>query len=305
MQRILRIGIAVCVMLIAALTPMSVSAAGMDPEREASLTLQYTHNGTAYSGLTVQTFRIADVSVEGTYSLCGEFAKYPVTLYNVDSQTEWRSIASTLAAYAVADGISPTCRGTTDSTGIVKFAVQPGMYLTLSATHKAEECITLFETFLVAVPQPDEDGGYLYDVTARPKSSTFVPDGGDVEYTVVKRWKDSANWQDRPDSIAVDIRKDGAPYSTVYLTAEDNWTYRWTAPDDGAIWQIAERDVPEGYTVSVTKEKNTFFVTNIYDSEEESPEMGDVSVLWPYVVLMILSGGALIALSVFRRGNDK
>ena len=172
----------------------------IDPARSSSLTLQYAHGGKYYGGLEIKTFRIAEVFPDGTYALTGEFAKYPVKIYEVTSQSEWRAIASTLAAYIHADGIEPTCTNVTDILGTVSFTdILPGMYLTLGVSETEDNVITVFETFLTVVPYPSDDGDHNYDVTAYPKCEEHEF-GGDIEYKVVKLWKDkgyTAEWYPR------------------------------------------------------------------------------------------------------------
>ena len=278
----------------------TVSAA-WNPEQSSSLTLQYVHDGQGQEGLGITSYRIAELLPDGTYALTGAFTEYPVNITGVTSQAEWREIASTLAAYAAADGIRPTCTGITDEMGTIVFEdILPGMYLTLSVKSDTVR----FETFLTAVPRPTEDGAYRYDVTAVPKYEPIPtePSPEPVEYSVVKLWKDTGYTEYRPESITVDILKDGKFHESQELSSENNWSYRWTAPDDGSIWQIAEREVPEGYTVTVTENGTVFYLTNItVYSEPTSPQTGTSFVVWQYSLWMCAAGGILLLLAVQRK----
>ncbi len=278
----------------------TVSAA-WNPEQPSSLTLQYVHDGQGQEGLGVTSYRIAELLPDGTYALTGAFTEYPVNITGVTSQAEWREIASTLAAYAAADGIRPTCTGITDEMGTVVFEdILPGMYLTLSVKSAAVR----FETFLTAVPRPTEDGEYLYDVTAVPKYEPIPtePEPGMIEYKVVKLWKDTGYTEYRPESITVDILKDGVFCESQELSEKNNWSYRWTVPDDGAVWQVVEREVPEGYTVTVSENGNTFLLTNItIYSEPTSPQTGTGFVVWQHSLSMCAAGGVLLLLAVQRK----
>lgn len=277
----------------------TVSAA-WNPEQPSSLTLQYVHDGQGQEGLGITTYRIAELLPDGTYALTGAFADYPVNITGVTSQAEWREIASTLAAYAAADGIRPTCTAVTDGNGTVVFEdILPGMYLTLSVKTETVR----FETFLTAVPRPTEDGEYLYDVTAVPKYEPIPaePVPGTVEYKVIKLWKDTGYTEYRPKSITVDILKDGVFHESQKLSEDNHWMYCWTAPEDGAVWQVVEREVPEGYTVTVTENGNTFQLTNItIYIEPTSPQTGTGPVIWQYSLTMCAAGGILLLLAVQR-----
>ena len=295
-----------CIMLIVTVLPLSAYAiTPIDPTRPSSLTFQYAHNGKSFVGLTINSYRIAEVHENGTYELTGAFGGYPVKIYDVTSQAEWKKIASTLAAYAVADQLAPTCTGVTDGNGFVSFKdILPGMYLTLSVTVNEESEVTIFENFLTVVPHPSEDGNHNYDVTAYPKCESYVPEKK-TEYKVVKLWKDSGFEALRPDSVTVDILKNGVVYTSETLSQDNNWSYRWTTDDNADIWQVVERDVAADYTVTVTKEHSTFIITNCTTHGEPlTPPTSDTGVLWIYQLAMCLSGGVLLIIAAWRRKNS-
>ena len=79
-----------------------------------------------------------------------------------------------------------------------------------------------------------------------------------TEYTVKKVWKDDENRDGiRPDSILVQLYKNGDPLGEeVALSEENSWTYTWTELDKKAngeevVYSVEEVEVPEGYTASV------------------------------------------------------
>ena len=173
------------------------------------------------------------------------------------------------------------------------------MYLTLSVKTDTAR----YETFLTAVSYPSEDGDVQYDVIAVPKYELLPEDPEKTaEYTVVKLWKDTGYDKYRPASITVDLLKDGIFQESQQLSEKNNWTYRWTAPKDGSVWQVVEREVPEGYTVTVSESGNTFYLTNlsIY-SEPGSPQTGTGLGLWQYSLSMCIAGGILLLLAVQRK----
>jgi len=295
-----------CILTVTALISTAAYAVTpIDTARPSSLTLQYSHNGKYFEGLEIKTYRIAEVFEDGTYALTGDFADYPVKIYDVTSQAEWRIIASTLAAYAEGDKIAPTREAVTDARGIVEFKdILPGMYLTLSVTATEENTVTVFETFLAVVPRPSNDGNHNYDVTAFPKCETHTT-GGNIEYKIVKLWKDEGHVEDRPKTVVIDILKDGVVYKTLNLSASNSWSLTWEAKDDGAVWYAVERELPVNYTVASTREGNTFVITNSHKSGiPESPQTGDTSVMWPYALVMCLSGGVLVIVATWRKRRE-
>ncbi len=294
-----------CIVILGAflLASVTASATTIETEKLSSLTVIYKDCEAAFSGLTIKTYRIADVSEDGKYTLCGNFKKYPVSLYDVRSQAEWRSITSTLASYAVADKLQPTKMQTTDETGTVRYdGLLPGMYLTLSVKNEGTGQITVFENFLTAIPQPTDDGTYNYDVTAYPKNTRHTPTLKKISHKVIKQWKDNDCQSKRPSEIKVDLYKDGELQETVSLSGKNNWVYEWTAADDGSNWSAVERDIPDDYKVNVTKQGNTIILTNIYfGGGLEPPQTGDTSNIEPYIVVMCVSGLTMILLSLWKK----
>ena len=179
------------------------------------------------------------------------------------------------------------------------------MYLTQSVTVQDSERILTFEAFLTVVPYPQEDGSHNYDVTVVPKVRHHTPTPKPLEYKVVKQWKDLGNTQQRPQSVTVDILKDGVVQSTQILSADSDWCYSWTAPDDGSLWQAVERSIPQNYTVTVVSRDNTILITNVYEVEQEPPKTGETTVLWPYMLLLCFSGGVLILLALWRMRKEQ
>ena len=80
---------------------------------------------------------------------------------------------------------------------------------------------------------------------------------------VLKVWNDGGSIS-RPAQISVTLLKDGEPYETVDLNAENNWRYAWDELDGSSDWQIVESSGSGGYTVSVSLQGVTFVVTNSY-----------------------------------------
>lgn len=294
-------------LLMAALIPArALAVTPIDPDRDASLTLHYRYQDAPCEGLQVSTYRVARVQENGTYDLEDAFAGSGADIYGVTSQEEWNIIADTLAAYIAAEGLTSDCTGYTDENGVVAFEnIRPGMYLTLSTRAETETGILMFGQFLTVVPHPQEDGNHDYHVTAYPKPVSFAPGTEPVAYQVVKQWRDGG-YKYRPEAVTVEILKDGVLQSSQSLSAENQWSYQWTAPDDGAQWQVAEKPVPKGYTVSVLMQENTFIITNSYtEVDEESPETGDTMVLWPYLLGMCLAGGLIVFLAIWRKRDQE
>lgn len=175
---------------------------------------------------------------------------------------------------------------------------------------------------LIAVPGVGGGGNWRYDVTAAPKY-TEKPGGGDepdtpVTYTAVKLWAGEKSSDKRPASVEIAICRDGVEQERRTLSADNDWMYRWTAV--GGTWSVLERNVPEGYTVTVQRSGSSFFVTNTHSAVPDPiptpeptpkptpgpgdrPQTGDESHLTLYIVCMAVSGLALLLLGVLNRNQ--
>ena len=86
-----------------------------------------------------------------------------------------------------------------------------------------------------------------------------------------KVWKgDTA--EDRPESITVQLLKDGKAYSTLELSASKDWKGRWVDLSEKYNWTVEELDVPDGYSSDVSVRNNTWTITNTYDGGSVIPE---------------------------------
>ena len=308
----LLIAVALCLILSSLIT-VGVGARGaIDTERPVSMTLTYSYDGHAFEGLEICIYRVAEVSRSCVFALKGDFESYPVLVNDVKTQTEWRQIASTLAGYVTADGLKPTATGSTDGNGNVTFdGLETGLYLVLGCTVDYERGYCTFDSYMLSLPtisEEDAKESWVYDVTARPKSVLAEPGPEDIEYTVNKLWKDSGFEHRRPASVEFGLYKNGELVKDVVLSSENDWTYSWTAPDDGSIWQVVEKNVPDKYSVTIERKGNTFIAANAYGDENPPPVTGDTVDINLYVIVMCIAGVLLLILGIaLNRGkrNEK
>lgn len=88
-----------------------------------------------------------------------------------------------------------------------------------------------------------------------------------VDVSVEKVWDDNDN-SERPDSVTVQLYRDGTAYgSSVELNDSNEWKHKWTNLERGRTWTVEEIDVPEGYRASITydEEENEWIITNTLD----------------------------------------
>ncbi len=251
-----------CLLLAGTLLPSTAMARGMvDVDRtDCALSIQYP-----CSGITFRLYRVADVSAAGDFTLTGEFKRYAVSLTGLDS-TGWRNLADTLDGYIARDRLSPADTQTTSRTGQLTFSQKtPGLYLVTWDRHTTGGYTYTPQPFLVSLPGLDQNDNWVYALDAVPKYDKDQvpdePDGPDtVDRRVLKIWKDDGT--ERPGSVVIQLLRNGAVYREVALSSGNNWKHTWTDLDAKYNWQVVEKTVPDGYTVTVSREGITFVVTN-------------------------------------------
>ena len=285
--------------------PAAVLATGhIDAGREASLRVYFGENGTGFPGVSFSMYHAADVSETGVYTLTGDFAKYPVSLEDLDS-AGWRALAQTLAAYAARDELPPLQMKTTGQDGECHFSgLTAGLYLVIGERYTAENAVYTPEPMLVSLPGQTEDD-WNYDAEAICKFDREDTPAETICRKVQKVWKDQGGEGKRPEEIAVQLLENGRVADTITLSKENNWEYTWKNLDGNSRWQIAEAKVPNGYTVTISQEGTICIITNTRPYEPP-PKLPQTGMLW-WPVPVLACGGLLLivtGLVVRRRQGD-
>ena len=282
------------------------------PENECSLTVSYCCGETAFSGIQVKLYRIAEVSADFRYTLAQSFAASGLILDGIRTSGEWDVVRSTLKAHILAYNIAPEFTSVTNEDGQVSFeSLKTGMYLAIVNQVEQDDLHYRFDSALIALPGLGSDGRWQYQVSVNAKGEVLPPVDPDekIEFKVLKLWRGDEGRSDRPESVEVEIFRDGISYEKVVLSEENHWSYTWSAKDDGANWSVVERNVPQGYTMTVEERESSFVITNTLisstpDDPGDAPQTGDTSNIMLYVLLMTLSGSLLIILGVIRKKVD-
>lgn len=312
----------ICCLMVCAL---AIPAYSLDQSRTCDLTIEFRHDGNAVAGAVFEVYRVGDMAADGTLTLSGRFADYPVEL-NVETDAEYQTAANTLWGYVQQDAIEADCTAVTDADGIAETgALETGIYLVACQPYEVENgkyvCTPQLWTLPWRANTADE---WTYSLKVSPKFEYVVDPVEPVTVKVLKQWDDIGNETARPVSITVDLLRDGEVYDTVTLTAEDNWRHTWEDLDAEHLWTVVEEPL-ENYTVSIEKEGITFVVRNSYvepptEPTEPEPTEPEPTVppteppkipqtglnWWPVPVLAVL-GIVLIVVGIvsFRKEQDE
>jgi len=296
-----RIVSVLCVFMICFMLPSVCLASGYDPSRMCSLEISYSKEGISFEDLKIDIYRVAKLTDEGEYELLEPYSGYPIKIHGITSQQEWTETAQTIKSYVTAEHVSAYRSLKTGSDGKVFFTdLETGLYMVKGVTAENESGTFIFRDFMIYLPAPTESG-YDYDMKAVPKSAYYTrPE----KYTVVKLWNDGESADERPESVSVDILRNGEVDRSIVLDGTNDWSYSWEAEKSDDVWSVMEKDVPEGYEVLIVNNETSFIIKNTKQpdipDEPGSPETGETAPLFMYVLTFCISGMGLIIVGLLR-----
>lgn len=186
----------------------------------------------------------------------------------------------------------PAKKFVTDAHGRVTVTALPlGLYLVKQTEPAANGVICM--PFLVTVPN-ELDGGYDYDVDARPKANVVET----TDITVRKVWNADETVK-IADSVTVSLMCDGAVVKTATLSEENGWEVIFYDMPCSDAYSVVEDYVPEGFTATYAQNGYEFTVTN----SAALPQTGQV--IWP-IPLLAVAGVFLLAVggAFLRRSRE-
>lgn len=302
---LISIALIVCLLLSFSVRAVSTAQAKLPLSSQAKcqLTIRYSYDGAGFPGQTVSLYKIADITAEAYYTLTltADFAATGLELNGIQSNSEWDVIRTTLLSYILGNALLPIATAVTDDAGDAAFHdLAPGLYFASPVQIFTEDATCVFDSALVSAPGLNEEGLWLYrqQISAKPEILPPIEPDEKTEYKVLKLWKGDTAQASRPAQVTVEIFRNGESVCTVTLSAENNWCYSWSAEDDGAVWNVIERNIPEGYTMTVSQKETAFVITNTAPTPPQPPKTGDSTNVLLYTILLYVSGAALILLGI-------
>ncbi len=211
---------------------------------------------------------------------------------------EDENLASTLAAYAQSMEIPPYVTVETDASGHAAFSPERDeVFLIVGEGYAFENYFVEPQPILVAFPNEPEEGIDIFSFTVSPKLTIVsLNENEKTERHVLKVWDDEHS-QKRPQEIVVSLLCDGKRIDTATLSSETDWAHTFRDLDAAHVYTVVEEDVPEGYSVSISRESKTLVVKNTLTSSTSHPPKEDPPehlpqtgmVIWPLCLFCILS----------------
>lgn len=247
-----------------------------------TVTFKYTLENAKFD-----VYKVGEIGENGV-DLAEKYAKYRVDLNDT-------SAAQTLSEYITRDSLSPDITMVTDSAFIAKFDAENGVYLILggSTVYNGTKYTALPVMVSVSGKDIEVDAKYEKksdsssdgdnkdkDSKSDTTSDTGRTKGGSsasvnrtsVSVSATKVWKGGS----RPDSVTLQLLKDGKVYEEKVVNSDNNWRCSWEKLDKKSDWSVVEKEVPQGFEVSINRNGSTWVITNKSDTyDEEEREQTD------------------------------
>lgn len=272
----------------------------IDLDRDNNVILNYYYDDYELNGLNVDIYYVASIDEEIQYHLSSEFMNYPIAVNGIKFQDEWKILEDTLESYIIADDIIADYSVMVSGNRIQLDGLKSGLYFVKTDMLDNDNYSLLFESFFINLPGIDNDGNWNYDVSVYPKAEEFNKKYEKINYSVIKEWVDDGI--DRPLSVDIEIYRDGDLFCSQVLSNDNNWNYQWEVADDSSIWTVVERNVDDGYNVSILKRDNKFIVVNIdSDYEEENPQtLDNINLYFIFFVISLIGIGIMMVIMFIR-----
>ena len=287
-----------------------------------SLTVHCVHDDVNVPGVRVSAYRVATAGEGGALQPVAPFDAYPV-LWSASSVDEARALAITLEGLVLRDGVAPTDEAITNTNGIAVFptsgeALEPGAYLVMGQAIEHAGALYVPQPMLITLPLQNDDGTLDFAPVVRMKNES-LPVGGKTSLDVTKVWADATNTAlNRPDSITVQLLRDGQVVQTAQLSDANGWHVLFGNLPNEYRWSIVEAEVPEGFVTSVSQQGTSATITNTRTTPEEPPVTPDnpggsdnpggklpqTGQLWWPVPLLVVAGGVFVTIGVLRSRKD-
>lgn len=302
-RRVLALVMAVAV-AVGLTVPVVYAASGFNSIEKGSITVNISKNvpETLRKDVTVKVYKVASAEVKNGYvSYTKDPLFDPKAADNTDgswmgdiplesTEDQWPTRAKSLAGYTEKEGFTTRSEAKesenfwikkTDTDGSIKIeGLARGLYLITIESVKSGRTTYTFTPTLRCLPSLSEGGSeWVADQIVNPKSDKNTTGGGGggdnstTSVTVLKVWKDEGQESDRPDSVTVELLRDGKVYASQELSKSNNWRHTWTGLSKGNSWVVNEVGAPsDKYTVLTESEGNTFTVTNTHTTDIDDPD---------------------------------
>lgn len=247
------LSLALCLTLCLLLLPGGAAAA------DTALTLSFQPRGNPAAGVEFRVYQVGEWDGQGGFTWTDKLDQYNINWDDLEN------LAATLEPYAKDLGEPWTAK--TGQDGKATFSgLGTGAFLVMGDKYVSSRYTYNPKPVLISLPSA---GKNQVSANVKYEEDYDSPGGGKTSVKVQKVWADTDHQDQRPSEVAVQLLRNGQVHDTVTLNADNNWRHTWTGLSKSADWQVVEKAVPDGYTVSVSKDGATFTVINTYRPPDE------------------------------------
>lgn len=285
--------IALLCLVLCLLLPVFAGASAPDPERDASITLHLADEGMILKGVKFVIRRVATLDRNGRFALLPGYTLPDGDINQTTGTDRWAALAETLAQQpGDADAVAAT-----DGRGNAVFTkLETGLYLVTANPVRTSKYAYEFAPFLVCTPgKTDGEWDYAPKADIKFSRSALTRD-----LRIVKYWYDNGVTTGRPTRLEAELYCDGALYTTVVLTKENNWMYTLAGVESAHVWTVKEKAVPTGYEATYSVTADGLIISNkLKEKPPAPPNIPQTGLAWWPVPVLAVLGLALILTGCF------
>lgn len=242
------------------------------------------------SGVALEIYKVGSVDFDGNvhFVLDAALASTGVDLGAIDTADGWFKAAEEIAAAIGDSGIEGRMDSTVEDGTVLFENLEEGMYLVMQAEDSSNVTVS---PMLISIPFADENEGWLYDVTAYPKSVSKPQEQTQIQVTKrIYNIDDDMNVipleaEDATYKVGVFVDQDGKipfrdDYSQdIHIQGDYSGTATWTGVPDGTyyVFELDENGDPLQQSTAITVDDQTSYYYNVTkpsgDSEENSNQV--------------------------------
>lgn len=278
---------------------------------EVTVEAEYSLAAGASDAPTFSMYKVGTV-IDGVFTLESPYSASGVsTDFSKDTtDAQWDESASTLYDYISANGLGGD-KQTAKPDGNGK--------MTFSLEKYALYVIGMDDVFKKDGKKHGAKPMFVWVIEGNTETISIKPFelADNKAYTVIKHWQSDSE-DSRPAKISVELYEDNELRETVELSKDNDWTYSWKDEDGEGKWTCVEKDVPKGYTSTVTASEGGARITitnkgtkptppgdeDSYSPKGSKTRTGDPTTLRWSMIAMALSGLILLVAGIRRRKND-
>ena len=254
------------IILLVSIPGFAFAAEEMDGDKPLTLSVSLAGDELVVPGIQFKAYRIAAMDERINFTVNPKYAEYNIDFSLIADQNNWSTLSQTLQNYIIRDGIEADYTASSNEFGWANFGeIERGLYLILAEPFTFDDVRYRVVANMIAAPSVDElTDEWVYDLAIGSNYKSESEPAGMLNTSglqVIKKWVNDESLS-RPEKIDVQLICDGEIIDTVELNQSNEWKHSWDSIEANKTYAVTEKDVPEGYSVSVSSEDDIYTITN-------------------------------------------